>query len=173
VVEAMAAGALRVQAIAAVRDAQLDGQRGFAALAGRATLLGLIGQIDPPRPEVGEAIRRCQSAGIRPVMVTGDHKATALAIAQQLGVAHAGDAAIDGRELESMSEEELSQRIETVSVFARVHPAQKLRIVEAYQRRRDVVAVTGDGVNDAPALMRADVGVAMGITGTEVAKDAA
>ena len=106
-------------------------------------------------------------------MVTGDHKATGLAIARALGIARDGDLAVDGRELEQMPEQDLAADLARISVFARVHPAQKLRIVEAFQSRRDVVAMTGDGVNDAPALARADVGVAMGITGTEVAKDAA
>ena len=115
----------------------------------------------------------CQSAGIRPVMVTGDHKATGLAIAQKLGIADAEGRAVDGHELESMSDQDLRADLDDIAVFARVHPAQKLRIVEAFQARGKVVAMTGDGVNDAPALARADVGVAMGITGTEVAKSAA
>jgi Ca2+-transporting ATPase len=119
------------------------------------------------------AVERCREAGIRPVMVTGDHKATGYAIAKALGIAREGDAAVDGRELEQMSDAELAERIEGISVFARVHPAQKLRIVDAYQRRREVVAMTGDGVNDAPALVKADVGVAMGVTGTEIAKESA
>jgi Ca2+-transporting ATPase len=171
--EAMGARALRVLAVAVVPRAEIDGRLGFAGFRGRATMLGLLGQIDPPRPEVGQAVTRCQAAGIRPVMVTGDHKATGLAIARALGIAREGDVAVDGRELDQMSDEALRDGIEAISVFARVHPAQKLRIVEAYQKRDEVVAMTGDGVNDAPALMKADVGVAMGITGTEVAKDAA
>ncbi len=169
----MAAQALRVLAVAVVEDAEVDGRAGFAAFRGHATLLGLVGQIDPPRPEVKDAVERCRAAGIRPIMVTGDHKATGYAIAQALGIARPGDVAVDGRELERMSDSELDERIDGISVFARVHPAQKLRIVEAYQRRGEVVAMTGDGVNDAPALVKADVGVAMGITGTEVAKEAA
>jgi Ca2+-transporting ATPase len=112
-------------------------------------------------------------AGIRPIMVTGDHKLTGLAIARELGIARDGDRAVDGAELERMDEAELQAGLDRIAVFARVHPAQKLRIVEALQARGDVVAMTGDGVNDAPALARADVGVAMGITGTEVAKSAA
>ena len=171
--EGMAARALRVLAVAVVDDVAIDPDAGFAALQGQATLLGLVGQMDPPRPEVREAVARCREAGIRPVVVTGDHKATAFAIARDLGIARDGDATVDGRELERMTDDELADRIGAISVFARVHPAQKLRIVEAYQRRGDVVAMTGDGVNDAPALVRADVGVAMGITGTEVAKEAA
>jgi Ca2+-transporting ATPase len=171
--ERMAARALRVLAIGVVDGAEIDGSTGFAAFAGRVTLLGLLGQIDPPRIEVKDAVDRCRAAGIRPVMVTGDHKATGYAIAKALGIARDGDVTVDGRELEQMSDAELAARIEGISVFARVHPAQKLRIVDAYQRRHEVVAMTGDGVNDAPALVKADVGVAMGITGTEVAKESA
>ena len=171
--ERMAERALRVLAVGVVDGAEIDGRAGFDAFRGRVTLLGLLGQIDPPRSEVKDAVERCRSAGIRPVMVTGDHKATGHAIAKALGIARDGDAAVDGRELEQMSDAELADRIEGISVFARVHPAQKLRIVDAYQKRREVVAMTGDGVNDAPALVKADVGVAMGITGTEVAKESA
>ena len=169
--EAMAAQALRVLAFAAVDDDALDG--GFEALAGRARLLGLAGQIDPPRREVMVAVAACRVAGIRPVMVTGDHKLTGLAIARALGIARDGDRAVDGVELERMSQDELRAALPQIAVFARVQPAQKLRIVEALQAAGEVVAMTGDGVNDAPALARADVGVAMGITGTEVAKSAA
>jgi magnesium-transporting ATPase (P-type) len=122
---------------------------------------------------VREAVERCRAAGIRPVMVTGDHKATGFAVGEALTIARPGDRAVDGPELDSMSDAELAEQIGGISVFARVHPAQKLRIVEAYQRRGEVVAMTGDGVNDAPALVKADVGVAMGVTGTEVAKEAA
>jgi len=171
--ERMAERALRVLALAVVDRAQIDGRAGLGAFRGRATLLGLVGQIDPPRPEAREAVARCRDAGIRPVMLTGDHKATGVAIATELGIARPGDEALDGAELERMSDDELSARIERISVFARVHPAQKLRIVAAYQQRREVVAMTGDGVNDAPALVKADVGVAMGVSGTEVAKEAA
>jgi Ca2+-transporting ATPase len=171
--ERMAAQALRVLAVGVVDGAEIDGGAGFAAFQGRVTLLGMVGQIDPPRPEVREAVQRCREAGIRPVMVTGDHKATGHAIARTLGIAREGDSAVDGRELEAMSDAELAARIDHIAVFARVQPAQKLRIVDAYQKRHEVVAMTGDGVNDAPALVKADVGVAMGITGTEVAKEAA
>lgn len=171
--EALAARALRVLAVAVVEGGQIDGGLGMEAFRGRAVLLGLVGQLDPPRAEVKEAVARCRAAGIRPVMVTGDHKVTGEAIARQLGISREGDLAIDGRELEALSAQELDERLPRVSVFARVHPAQKLRIIEAYQRRGEVVAMTGDGVNDAPALVKADVGVAMGITGTEVAKEAA
>nr|WP_225937768.1 HAD-IC family P-type ATPase [Myxococcus sp. RHSTA-1-4] len=171
--EAMAHRALRVLALAVVPGGDIDGAVGFSAFRGRAVLLGLVGQVDPPRPEVAEAVRRCVGAGIRPVIVTGDHKVTGLAVARELGIAREGDAAVDGRELAAMPDAELMERLGGISVFARVHPAQKLRIVEAYQRQGHVVAMTGDGVNDAPALARADVGVAMGVTGTEVAKEAA
>jgi Ca2+-transporting ATPase len=170
--DAMASRALRVLAIARAENTSLDTKGGFAALEGRVTFLGLVGQYDPPRIEVAQAVEACREAGIRPVVVTGDHKGTGLAVARHLGIAEAGDGAVDGAELEGMSASELDERIDGISVFARVHPAQKLRIVEAYQKRHEVVAMTGDGVNDAPALVRADVGVAMGITGTEVAKDA-
>jgi Ca2+-transporting ATPase len=170
--DALAARALRVLAVGVVEGGDLDGRLGFAGLAGRVTLLGLFGQIDPPRPEVAEAVVRCRRAGIRPVMVTGDHKATGAAIARELGIAGPDDRVVDGRELEAMSDAELAADLDRIAVFARVHPAQKLRIVGAYQARGEVVAMTGDGVNDAPALVAADVGVAMGQTGTEVAKEA-
>ena len=172
-VEAMGTRALRVLALAAVDGVALDPKAGFEALHGRAVLLGLVGQLDPPRPEAAEAVARCRAAGIRPVMITGDHKVTALAVARALGIARDGDLALDGRELAALDDAALEACIDQVSVFARVHPAQKLRIVETYQRRHEVVAMTGDGVNDAPALVRADVGVAMGQSGTEVAKEAA
>jgi Ca2+-transporting ATPase len=169
--DTLAARALRVLAFALVDDDALDA--GFDALAGRARLLGLVGQIDPPRDEARAAVAECRAAGIRPVMVTGDHKLTGHAIARELGIAVDGDRAVDGVELERMGEAELREALPHIVVFARVQPAQKLRIVEALQARGEVVAMTGDGVNDAPALARADVGVAMGITGTEVAKSAA
>jgi magnesium-transporting ATPase (P-type) len=170
--ERLAQQALRVLAIATVPGAAIDEQAGFAAFRGKASLLGLVGQIDPPRPGVAEAVVQCRAAGIRPVIVTGDHKVTGLAVAKTLGIAREGDIAVDGRELEQMPDPELTAKLDRISVFARVHPAQKLRIVRAYQGRGEVVAMTGDGVNDAPALAQADVGIAMGITGTEVAKEA-
>ncbi len=171
--ESMAGQALRVLAIGMVPDTELDPDAGFRQFHGKLTLLGLVGQMDPPREEVKAAVAECQAAGIRPVMVTGDHKTTGLAIARLLGIAKENDRAVDGWELEQMPEQELRRDLDHIAVFARVYPAQKLRIVEAFQSRRQVVAMTGDGVNDAPALARADVGVAMGITGTEVAKSAA
>ena len=167
----MAGRALRVLALGVVDHAELDPREEVGGLRGRLTLLGLIGQIDPPRTEAKEAVMRCRAAGIKPVMVTGDHGATGHAIASALGIANEGDVMVDGRDLERMSDADLASRIDAISVFARVHPAQKLRIVDAYQKRHEVVAMTGDGVNDAPALVKADVGVAMGTTGTEVAKE--
>ena len=171
--ERMAGQALRVLALAMVEDDGRGELTGFDQIRGRAILLGLAGQMDPPREEVRSAVAACRTAGIRTVMVTGDHKGTGLAIARMLDIARDGDRAVDGRELESMPEQDLRAELDRIAVFARVQPAQKLRIVEAFQSQHEVVTMTGDGVNDAPALARADVGVAMGISGTEVAKEAA
>ncbi len=165
-VQRMAAKALRVLAVATKADASLgDAERDM-------TFLGLIGMIDPPRPEAKAAIEQCEQAGIRVVVITGDHPLTAQAVARELGLFKAGRA-VTGPELEEMSEEELRRDVETIEVYSRVSPAHKLRVVTALQERGHVAAMTGDGVNDAPALKKADIGVAMGITGTDVSKEAA
>ena len=137
------------------------------------TCLGLVAMVDPPREESKEAVSDAKRAGIRPVMITGDHKITATAIAKQIGIFEEGDLAVTGTELDAMSDQELDGKITKISVYARVSPENKIRIVDAWQRRGNIVSMTGDGVNDAPALKKADIGVAMGITGTEVSKDAA
>ena len=137
------------------------------------TFIGLISMIDPPRPEAIQAVADAKQGGIRTIMITGDHKVTATAIARQLGIFRDGDEALAGVELDNMTDAELDQRLEKVSVYARVSPEHKIRIVNAWQRKGNIVSMTGDGVNDAPALKKADIGVAMGITGTEVSKDAA
>ena len=137
------------------------------------TFIGLISMIDPPRPEAIQAVADAKRGGIRTIMITGDHKVTASAIAKQLGIFREGDEAVSGVELDNMTDADLDQRLEKISVYARVSPEHKIRIVSAWQRRGKIVSMTGDGVNDAPALKAADIGVAMGITGTEVSKDAA
>ncbi|NRO64868.1 Calcium-transporting ATPase 1 [Lactobacillus helveticus] len=137
------------------------------------TFIGLVSEMDPPREESIEAVARAKKAGIRTVMITGDHKVTAVAIAKQIGIFNDGDMAVTGLELDKMSDEELEQKIEKIAVYARVSPENKIRIVNAWQKKDHIVSMTGDGVNDAPALKKADIGVAMGITGTEVSKDAA
>ncbi len=163
----MAEGALRVLAVASRPQATRENaERGL-------TFLGLVGMIDPPRPEAAAAIRTCEEAGIRVAMITGDHPATARAVATELGLLTPSQRVVTGVELERMDDAELAREVETVGVFARVSPAHKLRLVTALQARGHVVAMTGDGANDAPALKKADIGVAMGITGTDVAKEAA
>ena len=147
-------------------ELDLEDERGYC-------FLGLISMMDPPREESKAAVADAKRAGIKPVMITGDHKITATAIAKQIGIFEKGDLSLTGAELDAMSEEELSRNIEKISVYARVSPENKIRIVNAWQNKGHVAAMTGDGVNDAPALKKADIGVAMGITGTEVSKDAA
>ncbi|WP_352399855.1 cation-translocating P-type ATPase [Anaerotignum sp.] len=137
------------------------------------TFVGLIAMMDPPRLESAPAVADCRRAGIRPVMITGDHKVTASAIAKEIGILREGDRAIEGAELEHMSDDELRERVKDISVYARVSPEHKIRIVRAWQENGCIAAMTGDGVNDAPALKQSDIGIAMGITGTEVSKDAA
>ena len=133
----------------------------------------MTAMMDPPRPEARQAVTDARRAGIRPVMITGDHKVTAMSIARQIGIMRDGEEALSGDQLDAMDSLKLSEQIEDISVYARVSPEHKLRIVKAWQSRGRIVAMTGDGVNDAPALKQADIGVAMGRTGTEVSKDAA
>ncbi|MBJ6800274.1 cation-translocating P-type ATPase [Geomonas propionica] len=162
----MAAGALRVLAVARKHDTDRpEAESGM-------TFLGLVGMIDPPRPEARAAIVVCREAGIRPVMITGDHPVTAAAVARELGLLDQGRV-ITGAELERMDDATLEHEVGAISVYARVSPAHKLRVVAALQKQGEVVAMTGDGVNDAPALKKADIGIAMGITGTAVSKEAA
>jgi Ca2+-transporting ATPase len=162
----MARDALRVLAVASKPTATL------ASAEREMTFLGLLGMIDPPRPEVKAAIQTCEQAGIKPVMITGDHPLTAQAIARELGILKTGRV-VTGAELEALSDADLERVVEEIEVYARVSPTHKLRVVSALQNRRHLVAMTGDGVNDAPALKKADIGVAMGITGTDVTKEAA
>lgn len=137
------------------------------------TFVGMVAQMDPPRLESKDAVSRCKMAGIKPIMITGDHIITATSIAKEIGIFEDGDICLEGKELETMSDSALDEILPKVSVYARVAPEHKIRIVEAWQKRNEIVAMTGDGVNDAPALKQSDIGVAMGITGTEVSKDAA
>ena len=135
--------------------------------------LGLVAMMDPPREESAAAVAECKRAGIRPIMITGDHKVTAAAIAKRIGILKEESEACEGSQIDRMSDEELKDFVEGISVYARVSPEHKIRIVRAWQEKGNIVSMTGDGVNDAPALKQADVGVAMGITGSEVSKDAA
>ena len=164
--QSMASEALRVLAVAAKPGATVQSAES------EMTLLGLVGMIDPPRPEAAEAIQTCRHAGIKPVMITGDHPITAQAVASELGLM-TGGRAVTGAELDQMSPDDLKRELQKIDVFARVSPAHKLQIVTALQESGHLVAMTGDGVNDAPALKKADIGVAMGITGTDVSKEAA
>jgi magnesium-transporting ATPase (P-type) len=172
VAEAFAAEGLRVLAVAAREAPELEGELREADVDGRMILLGLVGLIDPPRPEAIEAVKRCRKAGIRVKMVTGDHLITARAIADAMGIGTHGSA-LSGADLEAMDDAELERVAPQVDVYARASPEHKLRLVAALQAGHQVLAMTGDGVNDAPALKRADVGVAMGRGGTEAAREAA
>ncbi len=169
--EAMSRRGLRVLAFAcrtlpSIRPLTLEDERDL-------TFIGLISMIDPPRPEAVQAVADARRGGIRTIMITGDHKVTATAIAREIGIFREGDEALSGTELDALTDGQLDERLEKVSVYARVSPEHKIRIVSAWQRKGKIVSMTGDGVNDAPALKAADIGVAMGITGTEVSKDAA
>ncbi|MBQ7355330.1 MAG: calcium-translocating P-type ATPase, PMCA-type, partial [Clostridia bacterium] len=171
--ESMSGDALRVLAIAYKEIDEIPENPTSEELECGLTFMGLVGMIDPPRPECKVAVATCRRAGIKPVMITGDHVVTASAIAKELGIMQEGDRAITGAELDRMTDTELDASVEQISVYARVSPENKIRIVKAWQRKGQVVSMTGDGVNDAPALKAADIGCAMGITGTDVAKGAA
>jgi Ca2+-transporting ATPase len=169
----MSRQALRVLAVGYKEISEVPSEPVPELLENGLTFMGLVGMIDPPRPEAREAVSLCRQAGIKPVMITGDHILTASAIAKELGILRDGDDAVTGSELASMSDTEFDKRVRNISVYARVSPSDKIRIVRAWQRQEEIVAMTGDGVNDAPALKAADIGCAMGITGTDVAKGAA
>lgn len=171
--EQMSRDALRVLAVAYKVIDKVPAAPTSEELENGLIFMGLVGMIDPPRPEAKDAVAVCRRAGIKPVMITGDHVVTASAIAKELGILLDGDKAITGAELDAMSDEELDEAVENISVYARVSPENKIRIVKAWQRKGQIVSMTGDGVNDAPALKAADIGCAMGITGTDVAKGAA
>lgn len=173
IADEMSSHALRVLAVACKEIPMIPHQLDAEQLEQGLTLLGLVGMIDPPRPEAKAAVAVCRKAGIKPVMITGDHVVTASAIAKELGIQSAGDKAITGAQLDAMTDTQLDSEVEGIAVYARVSPENKIRIVKAWQRKGQVVAMTGDGVNDAPALKAADIGCAMGITGTDVAKGAA
>ena len=171
--DSFAKRALRVIALGYKKYAELPAKLNEHELEQGLTMLGLVGMIDPPRPESAEAVARARDAGIRTVMITGDHVGTAKAIAREIGIYQDGDWALTGDELNNMDDDDLRAHVREVSVYARVSPECKIRIVQAWQSHDEVIAMTGDGVNDAPALKAADVGAAMGITGTEVSKNAA
>ena len=173
IAEEMGSSALRVLAVAYKEIQKIPATLDPAEIESGLTFLGLVGMIDPARPEAKESVRLCRQAGIRPVMITGDHKLTAAAIAREVGILLDGDEIVTGIELSKMPDDELDRRVRNISVYARVSPSDKIRIVHALQKQGEVVAMTGDGVNDAPALKAADIGCAMGITGTDVAKSAA
>lgn len=173
VTEEMSSEALRVLAIAYRTLDKVPEELTSESLERNLTFLGLVGMIDPPREEAKQAVELCKRAGIRPIMITGDHVVTASAIAGQLGILEAGQEAVTGTELQSMTEETFAKKLENISVYARVSPEDKIRVVKAWQKKGRIVSMTGDGVNDAPALKAADIGCAMGITGTDVAKGAA
>ncbi len=173
VVEKMSEKALRVLAIAYKYIDEVKDELDPDEIENNLIFMGLVGMIDPPREEAKEAVKLCKRAGIKPVMITGDHVVTAKAIAIELGIFNEGDKAISGKELDALSDRELDADLKNISVYARVSPENKIRIVRAWQRLGQVVSMTGDGVNDAPALKAADIGCAMGITGTDVAKGAA
>lgn len=172
ITEKMSADALRVLAVAYKEIEELPKEITSESLENGLTFMGLVGMIDPPREEAKAAVELCKKAGIKPVMITGDHVITASAIAKELGIMVEGDKAITGAQLDGMTDEELDGQIANISVYARVSPENKIRIVKAWQKNGQVVSMTGDGVNDAPALKAADIGCAMGITGTDVAKSA-
>ena len=173
ITESMSADALRVLAIAYKEIDEIPDVLTSENIENGLTLMGLVGMIDPPRPEAKVAVATCRRAGIKPVMITGDHVVTATAIAKELDIYRDGDMAITGAQLDAMTDSELDDTVEKISVYARVSPENKIRIVKAWQRKDKVVSMTGDGCNDGPALKAADIGCAMGITGTEVAKGAA
>lgn len=173
ITENMSENALRVLAVGYKQIDALPQNPTSEELESDLIFMGLVGMIDPPRPEAKKAVEICRAAGIRPVMITGDHVVTASAIAKEIGILKPGDRAITGAELDAMTDSELDSQVENISVYARVSPENKIRIVKAWQKKDQVVSMTGDGVNDAPALKAADIGCAMGITGTDVAKGAA
>lgn len=171
--EEMAGGGLRVLGIAYKEMPANSTSYKEETAESELVFLGLIGMMDPPRKEVMEAVKLCRQIKIKPVMITGDHKLTALAVAKELGIYQEGDEVLTGEDLERLSQEDFEEKVRNVSVYARVSPLHKLKIVEAWKKKGEIVAMTGDGVNDAPALKKSDIGIAMGITGTEVTKESA